>query len=165
MNEMICDFGISLMPYKNEEIDDCFTENRIENDDNYSDKIHNNHVLYHYYSFIDDLISNQVLNKHDNLYKYDRYNTEIYILSIFMSVNPNIMQYCLNIIKKKNLKKYNQVMTDLKLSQINLNLKKVRKKRTPVPEHKKDASYWKKRNANTESARRSRQNNMKKSTP
>ena len=38
-------------------------------------------------------------------------------------------------------------------------MKKVRRKRCPVPEHLKDEKYWSKRHANTLSARRSRVKN------
>ena len=79
-----------------------------------------------------------------------------------MSLNPNFMQYCLNIIKNKDIKKYNQVLIDLKLSQIIPNSKKNKKKRTPVPNDKKDEKYWKRRKANTESVRKSRLKKIKK---
>ena len=140
-------FGISLKKYENKEIDDCF---------NYS-KINKSDTLEH-----DDInsIPLNLFNDSNEYFKYLKYNYEIIMISILMSTYPSYMEYFLNIVKNKDIEKYNQAIKDL---QIPLSkIKKKRKKRNPVPEYKKDFKYWKKRNANTLSARKSRENKKQK---
>jgi hypothetical protein len=85
-----------------------------------------------------------------------------------MKDNSKIMDYYLNYVKKKDITKYNQCLKHIQMNKINSNtstnsntnsnsnIKKRRRSKIPVPEKYKNEKYWKKRKANTISARRSR---------
>ena len=149
-------FGISLRPYYNQEISDCFKEISFEEKkSNYSSEVGNNEInlLYNYYS---NLITKYLVSN-NSLHKIDKYNIEIIILYYIMKNNPKAKEYYLNIVKKQDIKKYKNYIKSLKKTKSPV---KKRKTRVPVPDNLKDDKYWKKRKANTLSVRRSRK--MKK---
>ena len=181
------EFGISLMTYNNDEINDCFKEKTVEEENNDIDNM---------FITLSNLYDTHFLNNYENLKIYDKYYFQIIILYVMMKDNSKIMDYYLNYVKKKDITKYNQCLKHIQMNKINSNtnsnintssninsntnsnintssntnsntntssntnsnsnIKKRRRSKIPVPEKYKDEKYWKKRKANTLSARRSR---------
>ena len=159
--EFKSDFGISLMTYNNDEINDCFKEKTVEEENNEIDNM---------FITLSNLYDTHFLNNYENLKIYDKYYFQIIILYVMMKDNSKIMDYYLNYVKKKDITKYNQCLKHIQMNKINSNtnsnsntssntnsnIKKRRRSKIPVPEKYKDEKYWKKRKANTISVRRSR---------